>query len=90
MLGFLDLQAGRAQNRFYTELENWLASVTDPNSGLAQVAAGGDGQDMKTVAEALKTIAGRHRRQPAGDCGDGQSQPRESRGWCATCAPSSR
>ncbi|MGB8819524.1 MAG: MotA/TolQ/ExbB proton channel family protein [Rhizobiaceae bacterium] len=29
ILGFLDLQAGRAQNRFYTELENWLSSVTD-------------------------------------------------------------
>jgi hypothetical protein len=29
ILGFLDLQAGRAQNRFYTELENWTASVTD-------------------------------------------------------------
>lgn len=28
ILGFLDLQAGRAQNRFYTELENWLSSVT--------------------------------------------------------------
>ena len=24
VLGFLDLQAGRAQTRFYTELENWL------------------------------------------------------------------
>ncbi len=29
VLGFLDLQAGRAQTRFYTELENWLSSVTD-------------------------------------------------------------
>ena len=29
ILGFLDLQAGRAQNRFYTELENWASSVTD-------------------------------------------------------------
>ena len=26
VLGFLDLQAGQAQNRFYTELEDWLAS----------------------------------------------------------------
>jgi hypothetical protein len=33
ILGFLDLQAGRAQNRFYTELENWLSSVTDPDHG---------------------------------------------------------
>ena len=31
VLGFLDLQAGRAQNRFYTELENWLATVADLN-----------------------------------------------------------
>jgi hypothetical protein len=35
ILGFLDLQAGRAQNRFYTELENWLSSVTDVGSDLA-------------------------------------------------------
>ena len=32
VLGFLDLQAGRAQTRFYTELENWLSSVTDLSS----------------------------------------------------------
>ncbi|WP_421857296.1 flagellar motor protein MotA [Oricola sp.] len=58
VLGFLDLQAGRAQNRFYTELENWLSSVTDPNAGLSSgVAAGAaSGQDMKTVAETLKTL----------------------------------
>ena len=28
ILGFLDLQAGQAQNRFYTELEDWLAATT--------------------------------------------------------------
>lgn len=28
ILGFLDLQAGQAQSRFYTELEDWLASST--------------------------------------------------------------
>jgi len=28
VLGFLDLQAGQAQNRFYTELEDWLAGAT--------------------------------------------------------------
>ncbi|MBV9076547.1 MAG: flagellar motor protein MotA [Methylobacteriaceae bacterium] len=27
ILGFLDLQAGQAQNRFYTELEDWLAAT---------------------------------------------------------------
>jgi hypothetical protein len=35
VLGFLDLQSGRAQNRFYTELENWLSSVTDLSSDIA-------------------------------------------------------
>ncbi len=35
VLGFLDLQAGRAQSRFYTELENWLSSVTDVGSDIA-------------------------------------------------------
>ncbi|MBM3601840.1 MAG: flagellar motor protein MotA [Alphaproteobacteria bacterium] len=28
VLGFLDLQSGQAQNRFYNELEEWLSSVT--------------------------------------------------------------
>ncbi|MEF2072964.1 flagellar motor protein MotA [Consotaella aegiceratis] len=34
ILGFLDLQLGRAQNRFYTELENWLSSITDVGQDL--------------------------------------------------------
>ncbi|MBS7545208.1 MotA/TolQ/ExbB proton channel family protein [Ancylobacter oerskovii] len=29
VLGFLDLQAGQAQNRFYTDLEDWLATTVD-------------------------------------------------------------
>lgn len=29
ILGFLDLQAGQAQNRFYNELEDWLSTVTE-------------------------------------------------------------
>ncbi|MCA1298240.1 flagellar motor protein MotA [Stappia indica] len=29
VLGFLDLQAGQAQNRFYNELEDWLSTLTD-------------------------------------------------------------
>ena len=34
ILGFLDLQAGQAQNRFYNELEDWLAAtVTAPAAG---------------------------------------------------------
>ena len=34
VLGFLDLQANQAQNRFYNELEEWLASMTRLSSGV--------------------------------------------------------
>ncbi len=34
VLGFLDLQAGHAQNRFFNEVEEWLASVTRLSSGV--------------------------------------------------------
>jgi hypothetical protein len=63
ILGFLDLQAGQAQNRFYTELEDFLAShvetqsapvVEEPPQGrrpsIPQDAAqerGGDGQPRR-------------------------------------------
>jgi hypothetical protein len=33
VLGFLDLQAGHAQNRFYNELEEWLSGMTRLSSG---------------------------------------------------------
>lgn len=33
VLGFLDLQAGHAQNRFFNELEDWLSDVTRFTSG---------------------------------------------------------
>lgn len=52
VLGFLDLQAGRAQTRFYTELENWLSSVTDLGSDLS-LAAGASSQDMRAHLEVL-------------------------------------
>jgi hypothetical protein len=71
ILGFLDLQAGRAQNRFYTELENWLSSVTDLGSDLStdeslngvrnlaervQNLQGGDASSQRTSA-ALANLA---------------------------------
>jgi len=34
ILGFLDLQTGQAQNRFYNDLEEWLSSITRLSSGL--------------------------------------------------------
>jgi hypothetical protein len=56
ILGFLDLQAGRAQTRFYTELENWLSSVTDLSP--AQAAApvqNNNADEFKILAERLKS-----------------------------------
>src|SRR5438105_820486 len=41
VLGFLDLQAGQAQNRFYNELEEWLSTYTRLSSG--SLGEGGDG-----------------------------------------------
>ena len=40
ILGFLDLQAGHAQRRFFNELEEWLSGVTHLSSG----ALPGDGE----------------------------------------------
>jgi hypothetical protein len=39
ILGFLDLKASQAQNRFYIELEDWLSSITDIDAGEAQAMA---------------------------------------------------
>jgi hypothetical protein len=33
ILGFLDLKAAQAQNRFYIDLEDWLSSITDIAAG---------------------------------------------------------
>src|ERR1700693_119387 len=41
VLGFLDLQAGQAQNRFYTDLEEWLSTYTRLSSG--PLGEGSDG-----------------------------------------------
>ncbi len=40
ILGFLDLTAGQAMNRFYNELEEWLAGLTRLSTG----TLGGDGE----------------------------------------------
>jgi membrane associated rhomboid family serine protease len=55
VLGFLDLQAGRAQTRFYTELENWLSTVTDLGSDLA-TGKGDSTEEMKQLSEKLRAM----------------------------------
>ena len=41
VLGFLDLTAGQAQNRFFNELEEWLAGLTRISAGAGMEAEGG-------------------------------------------------
>jgi len=40
ILGFLELQSGQAQNRFYNDLEDWLAGQTRLSSGSLSVVDG--------------------------------------------------
>jgi hypothetical protein len=57
ILGFLDLQAGRAQTRFYTELENWLSSVTDLSSDIVgDPAKAGTSEEIRVLSERLRNI----------------------------------
>jgi hypothetical protein len=57
VLGFLDLQAGRAQTRFYTELENWLSTVTDLGSDFAvDPSKAGTSDEIRLLTERLRTI----------------------------------
>lgn len=72
VIGFLDLQASRAQNRFYNEIEEWLSSIS--RVAAAGPASAGDGevssayvgalleQTAETI-ERLATTMDRHTRQ---------------------------
>lgn len=50
VLGFLDLQAGQAQNRFYNDLEEWLSALTKISSG--PIGADGE-QTVPAYVQAL-------------------------------------
>jgi hypothetical protein len=52
ILGFLDLQSSQAQNRFYTDLEDWLASTVRGYTG----EAGPSGELQATVERLRQTL----------------------------------
>jgi hypothetical protein len=59
VLGFLDLQTSQAQNRFYTELEDWLSTtVRDLGVGgdaaIAMPASGAVSSDLRLAIERLR------------------------------------
>src|ERR1700751_601798 len=55
VLGFLDLQAGQAQNRFYNDLEEWLSTYTRLSGG--QFGDVGDGSVPAYIQALLEQTA---------------------------------
>jgi hypothetical protein len=56
ILGFLDLQASQAQNAFYTDLEDWMTSMTELDHPVTQMQATGmgvQGEEMAAMIERL-------------------------------------
>lgn len=59
VLGFLDLQTGQAQNRFYTDLEDWLSTTVRDIGADAQVPAQSAGAvpgDLRVAIDRLKEV----------------------------------
>ena len=89
ILGFLDLQSSQAQNRFYTDLEDWLASTVREYGG--DGAGGGISGEMQHAIERLRAArGGRRRGATAAPRPRWPISPKPSRGWSRICAPSSR
>jgi len=61
VLGFLDLQSSQAQNRFYTELEDWLSTTVYDQAaepGAAGGAAVGFSGEIRTALDRLREVVG--------------------------------
>jgi hypothetical protein len=61
ILGFLDLQSSQAQNRFYTDLEDWLATTVREYSTEGAPGVGGDLQHAMDKLRAVVEEGGAHR-----------------------------
>ena len=55
ILGFLDLQSSQAQNRFYTDLEDWLASTVREYTGETGGAHASSNGEMQVAIERLRS-----------------------------------
>ncbi|AVO43670.1 flagellar motor protein MotA [Phreatobacter cathodiphilus] len=62
VLGFLDLQASQAQNRFYTEVEDWLSSTVQDMAVISPTQEGGAPQvsvaDLQRAFDRLREALG--------------------------------
>jgi len=56
LLGFLDLQSSQAQNRFYTELEDWLSTTVYDQASEPALASGVSGE-VRSAIERLRGAA---------------------------------
>lgn len=72
VLGFLDLQASQAQNRFYTEVEDWLSSTVQ-DMAIISPGSGDGGSPQVSVADLQRAF---DRLREA--MGDGSSNQRAS------------
>ena len=57
IIGFLDLQAGHAQGRFYNELEDWLSGITELQLAEAPGAAGTAPQVRFALLDMQRSLA---------------------------------
>lgn len=68
ILGFLELQASHAHNRFYNELEDWLSGITELTPGTSSATEQAAQQLTTAVYEmqrAVEELSARLRAQPA-------------------------
>ena len=56
ILGFLDIQAGQAQSRFYNELEEWLSTMTELRAEGAGEAPGSQAQFRFALLDMQRSI----------------------------------
>ncbi len=71
VLGFLDLQASQAQNRFYTEVEDWLSSTVQDMAVIGPTSADGSAPqvsvaDLQRAFDRLREAIGDSGSQRAG------------------------
>ncbi|MEM6711703.1 MAG: flagellar motor protein MotA [Pseudomonadota bacterium] len=75
VLGFLDLQAGQAQNRFYTELEDWMSHLagTDVTQSSGNAAENAIASLERSVDRLARQVAAQNQLSSAS--GNTESEP---------------
>ena len=66
IVGFLDIQAGKAQNQFYSDLEDWLSGITDVTTAPVSEQRAFAGGDTARLEAALAQLLAAQDRGAAG------------------------